>query len=99
MKRYALAEMTARAIPTIQRGHEGGTVRLDVYYNQTENVAYVRLYDFCNYVYEPATGIIELNGDRAAKLISTQIAINSLPRLCRADMISCLRFSLGDLIP
>ena len=43
---------------------------LTYYYNQTENVAYVRLYDFCNYVYEPATGIIELNGDRAAKLIS-----------------------------
>ena len=56
--------------PTIKQGHEGGTVRLDLYYNQTENVAYVRLYDFCNYVYEPATGIIELNGDRAAKLIS-----------------------------
>ena len=56
--------------PTIKQGHEGGTVRLDVYYNKAENVAYVQLYDFCNYVYEPATGIIELHGDRAAKLIS-----------------------------
>ncbi len=28
-------------------------------------------YDFCNYNYEPATGIIELDGDRAEKLISS----------------------------
>lgn len=29
------------------------------------------IYDFCNYNYEPATGIIELDGDRAEKLISS----------------------------
>ena len=56
--------------PTIRQGHEGGTIRIDVYFNKEERVAYVQLYDFCNYLYEPATGIIELDGARAETLIS-----------------------------
>lgn len=56
--------------PTIRQGHEGGTIRIDVYFNKAERVAYVQLYDFCNYLYEPATGIIELDGARAETLIS-----------------------------
>ncbi len=56
--------------PTIKKGNEGGSLRLDVYFNNAENVAYAQLYDFCNYTYEPATGIIELKGDKADKLIS-----------------------------
>ena len=56
--------------PTIRQGHEGGTIRIDVYFNKEERVAYVQLYDFCNYLYEPVTGIIELDGARAETLIS-----------------------------
>ena len=56
--------------PTIKRGNEGGSIMLDVYFNKDEQVAYAQLYDFCNYTYEPATGIIELKADRAGKLIS-----------------------------
>ena len=57
-------------VPTIKQGNEGGSIRLDVYFNKDEQVAYAQLYDFCNYTYEPATGIIELKGDKADKLIS-----------------------------
>ena len=57
-------------VPVIKQGAEGGSIRLDVYFNKSENVAYAQVYDFCNYDYEPATGIIELDGDRADKLIS-----------------------------
>ena len=57
-------------VPVIKQGAEGGSIRLDVYFNKSENVAYAQVYDFCNYNYEPATGIIELDGDRADKLIS-----------------------------
>ena len=48
----------------------GICIRLDVYFSKSEKVAYAQVYDFCNYDYEPATGIIELDGDRADKLIS-----------------------------
>ena len=57
-------------VPTIKQGTEGGSIRLDVYFNKDEQVAYAQLYDFCNYTYEPATGIIELKADKADKLIS-----------------------------
>ena len=57
-------------IPDIKKGNDGGSVRLDVYYNKNEQVAYAQLFDFCNYSYEPASGIVELKGDRAGKLIS-----------------------------
>ena len=32
-------------------------------------IAYVQLFDFSNYTYEPATGIVEIRGPRAEKLI------------------------------
>jgi hypothetical protein len=49
-------------------------VRLEIYYNAEKAVAYARLFDFSNYVYVPATDIVELRGPRAEKLIV------SLPR-------------------
>ena len=57
-------------VPALKQGTEGGCIRLDVYFNKSEKVAYAQVYDYCNYDYEPATGIIELDGDRADKLIS-----------------------------
>lgn len=57
-------------VPTIKQGNEGGSIRLDVYFNKDEQVAYAQLYDFCNYTYEPATGIVELKAEKADKLIS-----------------------------
>lgn len=56
--------------PTIKKGSDGGCVRLDVYFSEAEQVAYAQLFDFCDYAYEPATGIVELKGDRAVKLLS-----------------------------
>lgn len=59
------------AKPELKQGNNGGSIRLEIYFNKTEKIAYVQIYDFCNYNYEPATGIIELDGDRAEKLISS----------------------------
>ena len=55
--------------PVVKKGSEGGSIRLDVYFNRTEGVAYAQLYDFCDYSYEPATEIVGLEGDKAGKLI------------------------------
>lgn len=57
--------------PFIKRGNEGGSVRLEVYYNQVESIAYAQLYEFCNYTYEPVTEIVELKGDKAEELIAS----------------------------
>ena len=54
---------------SIRKGNEGGSVRLDVYYNRAESIAYAQLYEFRNYTYEPVTDIVELKGDRADRLI------------------------------
>lgn len=56
---------------SVRKGNEGGSVRLDVYYNKTGSIAYAQLFDFCNYAYEPVTGIVELKGNRADKLIAS----------------------------
>ena len=55
--------------PVIKKGNEGGSVRLDVYYNKAESIAYAQLYEFCNYTYEPVTEIVELKGNKAEELI------------------------------
>ena len=57
--------------PVIKKGDEGGSVRLDVYYNRAERIAYAQLFDFCNYAYEPLTEIVELKGDKAEKLLAS----------------------------
>ena len=56
--------------PQIKDGSDGGSVRLDVYYNEKEGIAYAQLYNFCNYAYEPETELVELHSPRADKLIS-----------------------------
>ena len=56
--------------PQIKDGSDGGSVRLDVYYNEKEGIAYAQLYNFCNYAYEPERELVELHSPRADKLIS-----------------------------
>lgn len=55
--------------PIVKDGCEGGTVRLDVYFNKETGVAYAQLYDFCNLTYEPLTDIVELHSPKSDKLI------------------------------
>lgn len=57
-------------IPQVKKGSEGGSVRLDVYYNASAGIAYAQLYDFRNYSYEPETDVVALYSPRADKLIS-----------------------------
>ncbi len=56
--------------PQIDKAARGGVIRLEAYYNADAAVAYAQLFDFSNYTYEPATGIVELRGSRAQTLIS-----------------------------
>ena len=56
-------------IPEIKEGTDGGSVRLDVFYNEAEAVAYAQLFNFSNYTYEPATDVVELHTPRVDKLI------------------------------
>ena len=56
--------------PQIKKGDEGGSVRLDIYYNAAAEIAYAQLFDFRNYAYEPETEVIELHPPKADKLIS-----------------------------
>ena len=56
--------------PQIKKGDEGGSVRLDIYYNAAAEIAYAQLFDFRNYAYEPETEVIELHSPKADKLIS-----------------------------
>ena len=56
--------------PQIKKGNEGGSVRLDVYYNADAGLAYAQLFDFRNYTYEPETDVVELHSPKADKLIS-----------------------------
>lgn len=55
--------------PEINLNENGGIIRLEIYYNTDEPVAYAQLFDFSNYIYEPATEIVELRGQKAEKLI------------------------------
>lgn len=56
--------------PEVKTNISGGVIRLEAYYNADAAIAYVQLFDFSNYTYEPATGIVELRGPKAEKLIS-----------------------------
>ncbi len=55
--------------PEVMTNISGGVIRLEAYYNADAAIAYAQLFDFSNYTYEPATGIVELRGPRAEKLI------------------------------
>lgn len=56
--------------PVITKGNEGGSVRLDVFFNKAEATAYAILYDFSNYSYVAVTDVVELKGKRADELIA-----------------------------
>lgn len=55
--------------PEVKTNLNGGVIRIEAYYNITASVAYVQLFDFSNYTYEPATEMVELRGPRAEKII------------------------------
>ena len=57
-------------VPQIREANAGDHIWMDVFYNKAASVAYVQLYDVAENSFEEATGLIELRGDRADKLIS-----------------------------
>ena len=56
--------------PQVKKGTEGGSVRLDVFFNASEGIAYAQLFDFRDYAYEAATDVVELHSPKADKLLS-----------------------------
>lgn len=56
--------------PLFKRGNDGGSMRLDVYYNKEKRVAYAQLFDYMNYAYIPMTEVVEISTERADWLIS-----------------------------
>lgn len=55
--------------PEVNTSPNGGIMRLEVYYNADASIAYVQLFDFVNYTYEPATELVELRGSKVDILI------------------------------
>lgn len=55
--------------PQLTEGSEGGSVRLVVYYNKAEGLAFAQLFDFRDYEYHAATELVELRRPRVEKLI------------------------------
>lgn len=66
--------------PEIVRTGVGAVVRIEMYHNLEEGVAYIQLFDFENYNYVPATEILSLGEDRAARLL---YKLSSAMRNCR----------------
>lgn len=56
--------------PEVKTNISGGVIRLEAYYNADAAIAYAQLFEFSNYTYEPATGMVELRGPRAQTLIT-----------------------------
>ncbi len=55
---------------TLKQGNEGGCVRLLVYYNKCEKIAYAQLFDFHDYSYQPSMDMVELRGECVDKLLA-----------------------------
>ena len=48
---------------------QGWTVKLVIYYSKTADIAYIQLYEFIPYKYEPCTPILEWKYEKIASLI------------------------------
>lgn len=55
--------------PIVDTQQEGGVIRIEMYYNTKDAIAYVQLFDFIDFAYVPSTDVVELRGTRALKLI------------------------------
>ena len=51
-------------------GNEGGTLRLEVWYNKEERIAYAQLSDYYDYIFHPIAGITKFEDEKAQTLIS-----------------------------
>lgn len=56
--------------PQLDPPGTGGVVRVEVYFNRKDRVAYAQLFDFANYAYEEATDIVELQSPQSDRFIS-----------------------------
>ena len=57
------------SVPDISSNSKGAIIRMEIYYSTDASVAYAQLYDYINYCYVPASGIVELKRKRAEELI------------------------------
>lgn len=54
-----------------KEGCEGGCVRIEAFYNKSEQIVFAQLMDFSSYTYQPVGKVAELRGARATKFIET----------------------------
>ncbi|MBQ3732911.1 MAG: hypothetical protein II859_03015 [Bacteroidales bacterium] len=57
-------------VPQLVEGNEGGTILLEVWYNETAGIAYARLSEYKELSFQNVTGIVELTAENAQSLIS-----------------------------
>ena len=57
-------------VPQLVEGNEGGTILLEVWYNETAGIAYARLSEYKELSFQDVTGIVELTAENAQSLIS-----------------------------
>ncbi len=55
----------------IDKSNSGGTIRVEIYYEASGATAYVQVFDFADYLYRPATEMVELKGKRAETLLKS----------------------------
>ena len=57
-------------LPELRKSDDGDHLWMEVFFNKDEKVAYARLYEVAANNFEAATGMLELRGPKAEKLIS-----------------------------
>lgn len=55
--------------PELVEGNDGGSVRLLIYYNKEEGIAYAQLFDYKGYEYQPASEMVKIRRPRVDRLI------------------------------
>ena len=73
---YSQSEEIATAIASkpesvdLSTENMGNSARLDIYFNRTSNKAYIQLYKYVPYAYEPYSDMYEYELEKVNKLIS-----------------------------
>ena len=56
--------------PKFLYGNDGGTIMLEIWYNEKGQVAYARLLDYVDFSFQKATDILKLSEVNASKIIA-----------------------------
>lgn len=54
---------------SVKEGHDGGSFRVDFYYNKQSRHSYLQMYTFSNYEYQKEGELITLDTDKVMKIL------------------------------